>query len=74
MQKQPGACAFSNARNLRGPRERLPGTNQEYCYPHYVQLELPSAGVSSSAEIRIAMPRSQSRSRWLTGARMAESF
>ena len=73
MQKQGGMCAFSNACSNPGPRERLAGTNREFCHAHYVQLALPRAGVSSTAETRIAMPR-KARSRWMAGIGMSESF
>lgn len=74
MKKQMGACAFSNACTQPGPRERLAGTNREFCHSHYVQLALPSAGVSSTTEIRISMPRSRARSRWASGVGMAGTF
>jgi hypothetical protein len=74
VQKQAGDCAFSNACTLPGPRERLPGSNREFCHFHRMQLELPSAGVSSTTEIRIAMPRRQSRSGWMSGIGLGETF
>lgn len=48
MQKQQGACAFSNSCIVPGPRERMPGTNREFCHVHLVAMTMPAAQASNS--------------------------
>jgi len=72
MQKQSGACAFSNACNIPGPRERVAGTNREFCHVHYLAMALPS-GTSTAMDFSHAqfhVPPRRRRSRWLSGVGM----
>lgn len=71
MQKQLGACAFSAACVMPGPRHRLEGTNREFCELHFHQVETSLAATprdNDFARAVMAAPRSaRQRSQWLRG-------
>ena len=69
MQKQSGMCAFSNACTLPGPRERLSGTNREYCRVHHQAMSLPASAAVAAIDFGSGQwhaPRARARrSGWL---------
>jgi hypothetical protein len=68
MQKQSGACAFSNACIVPGPRERVPGTiNRFVCHVHSLALALPLAAPSAEpfGHAAVRKPQGMRRGRWI---------
>ena len=69
MQKQTGCCAFSNACIHPGPRQRLQGTNRQFCPVHYQAIGLQTSAGSGTefSQVQFHPPRqARRRSRWLS--------
>lgn len=66
MQKQPGACAFSAACVMPGPRIAIEGTNLRCCSMHARLMREAEPSVAEAARVEFRPPRgSRRRNGWV---------